>query len=79
MHASSLQDTLMLTSAELMEVLDHLKSLGCVAHVHAESGDIVAENEKRLLARGITGPGTRLVQSFDHCIYNYLPTTLSFY
>jgi dihydropyrimidinase len=47
----------MLSNSDLMDVFDHCKILGCVVHVHAENGEIVAENEKRLLARGVTGPG----------------------
>ena len=57
------QDHLMLNRSELMDVFDHCKSLGCVVHVHAENGDIIAENEKRLLARGVTGPGKKIIQS----------------
>ena len=49
----------MLSNSDLMDVFDHCKSLGCVVHVHAENGEIVAENEKRLLARGVTGPGDK--------------------
>ena len=59
---NNFQDSLMLTTAEMMDVFDHLKSLGCVVNVHAENGEIIAENEKRLLARGITGPGETTFQ-----------------
>ena len=52
----SYKDTLMLESSELMEALKHVKDLGCIAKVHAENGNIIAENQKRLLAQGLTGP-----------------------
>jgi hypothetical protein len=54
-----------------MEVFDHLKGLGCVVNVHAENGEIIAENEKRLLARGITGPGTLLGLYTIYTILHY--------
>ncbi len=55
----------MLSNSDLMDVFDHCKSLGCVVHVHAENGEIVAENEKRLLARGVTGPGDNFFFIFN--------------
>ena len=54
----------MLSTTDLMELFEHLKSLGCVVNVHAENGEIVAENEKRLLARGVTGPGSKSLVKF---------------
>ncbi len=48
--------TLMLTTSEFLEALEAVKDVGGVACVHAENGDVVAENEKRLLARGMVGP-----------------------
>merc|ERR1719153_553890 len=47
---------LMLSNEDMMKALKHVKDLGCVAKVHAENGDIIAENRRRLLARGVTGP-----------------------
>ena len=41
----------MLSNEDIMDVLDHCKSLGAVVHIHAENGTIVAENEKRLRAK----------------------------
>jgi dihydropyrimidinase len=52
----SYKDTMMLDSADMMEALKHVKELGCIAKVHAEDGNIIAENQKRLLAGGVTGP-----------------------
>ncbi|XP_021922445.1 dihydropyrimidinase isoform X3 [Zootermopsis nevadensis] len=50
------KDTFMLRDHELYGVFDHCKQLGAIAQVHAENGDIIAENTKKLLARGVTGP-----------------------
>jgi len=47
---------LMLDNTELLEAFKHIKDIGGVAKVHAENGDIIAENQRRLLARGVTGP-----------------------
>ena len=55
------KDTLMLDNSELMEAFKHVKDLGCVAKVHAENGNIIAENCKRLLARGVIGPEGHLL------------------
>jgi len=47
---------LMLSNSELVDALKHVKDLGCVAKVHCENGDIILENRRRLLARGVFGP-----------------------
>jgi len=52
----SQKNSLMLNNAELMEAFKVIKELGGVAKVAAENGDIVAENQRRLLARGVAGP-----------------------
>ncbi|KAH8399285.1 hypothetical protein KR215_007235 [Drosophila sulfurigaster] len=46
----------MLSDAELLDVLERIRSLNGVAMVHAENGDIIAKNTNRLLAEGVTGP-----------------------
>ncbi|XP_054279943.1 dihydropyrimidinase-like isoform X2 [Macrosteles quadrilineatus] len=50
------KDIYMLKDSELYEVFARVKELGGVAMVHAENGDIVAQNTKRLLEKGVTGP-----------------------
>ncbi|ETE59335.1 Dihydropyrimidinase-related protein 1, partial [Ophiophagus hannah] len=40
----------------LYEAFTFLKSLGAVIMVHAENGDLIAQEQKRVLAMGITGP-----------------------
>ncbi|XP_028049647.2 dihydropyrimidinase isoform X3 [Monomorium pharaonis] len=46
----------MLRDPELIETFKACKELGAIAMVHAENGDLVAENTKTLLAAGVTGP-----------------------
>ncbi|XP_022243523.1 dihydropyrimidinase-like [Limulus polyphemus] len=50
------KDQYMLRDGELLQMLHACKNLGAVAMVHAENGDIIAENEKRMLNMGVTGP-----------------------
>lgn len=50
------KDMYMLRDPELIEAFTLCKNLGAVAMVHAENGDIIAENTRRLLAAGVTGP-----------------------
>jgi dihydropyrimidinase len=50
------KDTFMLKDNEFIAVLEHCKKLGAICQVHAENGDIIAENCKKVLAAGITGP-----------------------
>ncbi|XP_014604615.1 PREDICTED: dihydropyrimidinase isoform X1 [Polistes canadensis] len=46
----------MLRDVDLIETFKACKELGALAMVHAENGDIIAENTKKLLAAGVTGP-----------------------
>lgn len=46
----------MLNDSELYEAFENCKELGCVAQVHAENGDLIEKNVKKLLEAGITGP-----------------------
>merc|ERR550519_2970364 len=50
------KDSLMLNDNDLLKAFHHVKDIGGVAKVHAENGAIIAENQKRLLAQGVTGP-----------------------
>ncbi|XP_031835438.1 collapsin Response Mediator Protein isoform X1 [Nomia melanderi] len=50
------KDMFMLRDPELIEAFKACKELGAIAMIHAENGDIVAANTKRLLDAGVTGP-----------------------
>ena len=41
---------------ELKEAFEHVRDIGCIAKVHAETGDIIIQNQRRLLADGVLGP-----------------------
>ncbi len=45
-----------MSDSALTSALETVSSVGGVCFVQAESGALVAANEKRLLARGVTGP-----------------------
>lgn len=49
-------DSLMLSDLQLMHLLEVSKHLGALTTVHAEHGGIIAENQKKILRLGITGP-----------------------
>jgi len=48
--------SLMLRDDEIINVFDACKKLGCLPMIHAENGDIIAFQEKKLIQYGITGP-----------------------
>jgi len=52
----SYKDLMMMNNDDLMEAFKQVKEVGGIAMVHAENGDIIAENQKRLLDSGVTGP-----------------------
>ncbi|CAI5766521.1 dihydropyrimidinase-related protein 3 isoform X2 [Podarcis raffonei] len=50
------KDLYQMSNTELYEIFSFLGDLGAVAQVHAENGDIVAQEQARMLEMGITGP-----------------------
>ncbi|XP_023223890.1 dihydropyrimidinase-like [Centruroides sculpturatus] len=50
------KNNLMLKDFEILKVFETCKNVGALALVHAENGDIIEENSKKLLEMGITGP-----------------------
>lgn len=43
-----------LNDSELYDVFTLCKDLGALAMVHAENGDIIAKNQEKLIAKGVT-------------------------
>ncbi|MCL4129747.1 UNVERIFIED_CONTAM: hypothetical protein GTU68_030726, partial [Idotea baltica] len=50
------KDVWQLNDEDLLEAFKACKSIGALAQVHAENGDIIKENANKMLSLGITGP-----------------------
>lgn len=50
------KDVFMLRDNEIIECFKKAREIGAIGQVHAENGDIIEENQAKLLAAGVTGP-----------------------
>jgi len=50
------KDVLMLEDGDMLEVFKLCRQMGAIGQVHAENGHVIEENQKLLLAKGVTGP-----------------------
>ncbi|OQV20142.1 Dihydropyrimidinase [Hypsibius exemplaris] len=48
--------SIQVTDSEMIGIMNTCREIGALAQVHAENGDIIDENQNRLIAAGVTGP-----------------------
>jgi len=59
------KDMFQLGDAELLSMFETCRDLGALAMVHAENGDAVHFNQRRLLEEGVTGPAGHYLSRTD--------------
>jgi len=50
------KNVFMVTDEQMFEIFKVCRKVGALAQVHAENGDAIEDGQKRLLAKGVTGP-----------------------
>merc|ERR1719309_1284099 len=50
------KDVFMLRDNEIIECFKKVREIGAIGQVHAENGDVIEENQAKLLEAGVTGP-----------------------
>uniref|UniRef100_H3AFS9 Dihydropyrimidinase like 3 n=1 Tax=Latimeria chalumnae TaxID=7897 RepID=H3AFS9_LATCH len=50
------KDFYQMSNTELYEIFSYLADLGAIAQVHAENGDIISQEQARMIELGISGP-----------------------
>ncbi|CAB4062104.1 unnamed protein product [Lepeophtheirus salmonis] len=73
-----MSDSMSLSANEIIEFLNKVKSTGAIAQVHAENGEIIAENQKRLAAKNIKGPEGHLMSRPEEVEEEAVNTLISF-
>uniref|UniRef100_A0A8C5NGH0 Dihydropyrimidinase-related protein 1 n=1 Tax=Gouania willdenowi TaxID=441366 RepID=A0A8C5NGH0_GOUWI len=74
------KDVYQMTDTQLYEAFSFLKQLGAVVLVHAENGDLIAQEQSKILGMGITGPEGHplsrpeevILQKYNHKSFRFI-------